>query len=141
MAKRWKIAVLGGAVAIAAILVGITAIRPAQEILAIDGASSTVGTLRYSEFIQQVETDRINQVALSADRWRAVAIRDSQRWQVDLLPDAGLIDLLTKNQVEISVLPNPPDLFTLMWNLLVPLIILGGLLPLLGWLIWIFLRG
>jgi cell division protease FtsH len=67
--------------------------------------------MSYDEFIQQVEADKINRVALSPDRTKAVVTQAGQSVEVVLPADQGLIDTLTKNNVEISVLPSSEPLF------------------------------
>jgi cell division protease FtsH len=63
-------------------------------------------TWRYSQFIQQVESNNVNKVSLSADRSRAVVqSQDGSRILVNLPNDPDLINILTKNNVDISVLP------------------------------------
>ncbi len=71
-------------------------------------AATAATTMAYREFIAQVEADKINRVALTSDRTKAVITQDGQPIEVDLPADQGLIDTLTKNNVEITV-QAPPD--------------------------------
>jgi cell division protease FtsH len=67
-------------------------------------------TMEYGEFIAQVKADKINQVGLSSDRSRAVVTQNGQPIEVKLTADRDMIDTLTKNDVEIRILPasEPP---------------------------------
>jgi ATP-dependent Zn protease len=65
-------------------------------------------SLEYNEFIQQVEQGKIKKVGLSADRTKAL-IKDREDTPIVVnLPaqNSQLIDILTKNSVEIYVIPH-----------------------------------
>jgi cell division protease FtsH len=64
-------------------------------------------TLKYSEFIQQVEQGKIEKVGLSVDRTKILLEdKDGVKAIVNLPPNSErLIDTLTKNSVEIYVIP------------------------------------
>ncbi len=65
-------------------------------------------SLKYSTFIQQVEQGKIKKVGLSADRTKALIKDPEGNPTVITLPpeNSQLIDILTKNSVEIYVIPN-----------------------------------
>jgi ATP-dependent Zn protease len=65
-------------------------------------------TLKYSDFIQQVEQGKIKKVGLSVDRTKALLEdKDGIKAIVNLPPNTKpLIDALTKKSVEIYVIPN-----------------------------------
>ena len=64
-------------------------------------------TQRYSQFIEQVEQGRIENVAISSDKSQArFASPDGNgRIVVNLPQDPGLVDILTRNNVDISTKP------------------------------------
>jgi cell division protease FtsH len=87
-------------------------------------------TWRYSQFIQEVESNRVEKVSLSSDRSRAlVTAQDGSKVLVNLPSDPELIDTLTKNNVDISVLPQTDDGFWLkaLSSLFFPVLLLVGL--------------
>jgi cell division protease FtsH len=95
--KRWRNAGLYALLAIVVIALA-TAVFDKQP--------QTRETWRYSEFIQQVEKNNVNKVSLSSDRSRAlVQSQDGSRILVNLPSDPELISILTRNNVDISVLP------------------------------------
>ncbi len=97
MNKRWRNAGLYALLAIVVI---------ALATAFFDKQPQTRETWRYSEFVQQVEANNVNKVSLSADRSRAlVQAQDGNRVLVNLPNDPELINILTKNNVDISVLP------------------------------------
>ncbi len=97
MNKRWRNAGLYALLAIVVIALA-TAVFDKQP--------QTRETWRYSEFIQQVEKNNVNKVSLSSDRSRAlVQSQDGSRVLVNLPSDPDLISILTRNNVDISVLP------------------------------------
>ncbi|MBW4440816.1 MAG: ATP-dependent zinc metalloprotease FtsH3 [Plectolyngbya sp. WJT66-NPBG17] len=97
MNKRWRNAGLYALLAIVVIALA-TAVFDKQP--------QTRETWRYSEFIQQVEKNNVNKVSLSSDRSRAlVQSQDGSRILVNLPSDPELISILTRNNVDISVLP------------------------------------
>ena len=64
-------------------------------------------TWRYSKFVNQVESGKIEQVKISSDRSQAmVTAQDGTQIQVNLPPDdPQLLDVLTENGVDISIQP------------------------------------
>jgi cell division protease FtsH len=95
--KRWRNAGLYALLAIVVIALA-TAVFDKQP--------QTRETWRYSQFIQEVEKNNVNKVSLSADRSRAlVQSEDGNRVLVNLPSDPELISILTRNNVDISVLP------------------------------------
>ena len=97
MNKRWRNAGLYALLAIVVIALA-TAV--------FDQKPQTRETWRYSQFIQEVEKNNVNKVSLSSDRTRAlVQSQDGNRILVNLPSDPELISILTRNNVDISVLP------------------------------------
>jgi cell division protease FtsH len=87
-------------------------------------------TLRYSQFIQQVESKRVDKVSISADRTRALVQAQDGKFLVNLPPnDPDLIDILTENKVSIEVLPQSDDGFWIkaLSSLFFPVLLLVGL--------------
>ncbi|MGK7931125.1 MAG: ATP-dependent zinc metalloprotease FtsH3 [Microcystaceae cyanobacterium] len=100
-----------------------------------DGQPATQEVLAYSDFIQQVETDQIHKVTLSADRTQARVIGaiGGAPQLVNLPPDPDLINILTTHDVDISIQPQSDDSF---WfrvasSLFLPILLLVGLFLLL----------
>jgi cell division protease FtsH len=95
--KRWRNAGLYALLAIVVI---------ALATAFFDKQPQTRETWRYQRFIQEVESNNVNRVSLSADRSRAlVQAQDGSRILVNLPDDRELINTLTKNNVDITVLP------------------------------------
>jgi cell division protease FtsH len=92
--------------------------------------SNLPATLRYSDFVEAVQADQVSRVLITPDRQSALVVKnDGVRAQVTLAPDADLLPLLTRHNVDIAVQPSRQ---TPMWqqaigSLLFPLILLGGL--------------
>lgn len=87
-------------------------------------------TWKYSQFIKEVQSDKVERVNLSADRTVAVATaRDGQRFVVNLPNDPQLIDILSENKVDISVLPQSDESFWFraLSSLFFPIVLLVGL--------------
>ena len=87
-------------------------------------------TWRYSQFIQEVQQGKVERVSLSADRTRAkVTPQDGEKRIVNLLNDPDLIDILSKNNVDIEVAPQTDDstLFRLLSSIFLPVLLLVGL--------------
>jgi cell division protease FtsH len=118
--KRWRNAGLYALLAIVLIAVGTTFFDRPQE---------TKGSLKYSEFMQQVQERKIDRVTLFSDRSKAIVTRGEEKLQVNLLPDQGLIDTLRKNDVDITVRPPQDDsiLVRLAGSLIFPVLLLVGL--------------
>jgi cell division protease FtsH len=64
-------------------------------------------TWEYSKFIQEVKNGNVENVSLTADRIKAIVKvkYDPNKKQVTLTQDPNLINILTQNNVDISVLP------------------------------------
>jgi cell division protease FtsH len=118
--KRWRNAGLYALLAIVLIALGTTFF---------DRPPEAKGTLKYSEFMTQVQEKKIEKVTLFSDRTKAIVTRGEEKLQVNLLPDAGLIDTLTKNGVDITVRPPQDDsiLVRLAGSLIFPVLLLVGL--------------
>jgi len=119
--KRWRNAGLYALLAIVVIALG-TAFFDRQP--------QSRETWRYSDFIQAVEKGRVAQVRLSADRSRAlVKPQDGSQVVVNLPNDPELINILSQNNVDISVLPQTDDgfWFRALSSLFVPVLLLVGL--------------
>lgn len=86
-------------------------------------------TWRYSQFIEKVQTGKIEKVRISADRSIAVVQDGNNRIVVNLPNDPELINILTTNKVDISVLPQNDDGFWLkaLSSLFFPVLLLVGL--------------
>jgi cell division protease FtsH len=87
-------------------------------------------TWKYSKFLEEVRTNRVERVQLSADRSMAIATsQDGSQYEVNLLDDPELIKTLSENGVDIVVRPQNNDglLVRALSNLLIPLLILLGL--------------
>lgn len=86
---------------------------------------------RYSQFIQEVEKGRVEKVSLSADRATALVIPkyDPNKKLVTLVNDPDLINTLTKQGVDISVLPQTDEgfWFKALSSLFFPVLLLVGL--------------
>lgn len=91
-------------------------------------------TWRYSKLLNEVENHKVERVSISADRTQAlVKTLEGNRVMVNLPNDPGLIDVLTQNDVELSVLPQNDDgiWFRALSSLLFPVLLLVGLFLLL----------
>ncbi|MBP5973924.1 ATP-dependent metallopeptidase FtsH/Yme1/Tma family protein [Brasilonema sp. CT11] len=87
-------------------------------------------TWRYSQFIQEVQNRKVNKVSLSADRSTAlVTPTDGNKKLVTLVNDPDLINTLTQNGVDISVLPQSDEgfWFKALSSLFFPVLLLVGL--------------
>jgi cell division protease FtsH len=120
--KRWKSAGLYVLLAIVVIALATTFFdRPPQ-------AQSRV---LYSDFLKKVEAKEISQVGLSSDKTRAMFTnqKDNSRVVVDLPNDPGFIDILSKNNVDIVILPQADDSFWFkaLSSLFLPLLLLVGI--------------
>ena len=97
MNKRWRNAGLYALLAIVVI---------ALATAFFDKQPQTRESWRYSQFIQEVQNNNVNKVSLSADRSKAlVQVQDGNKVVVNLPNDPDLINILTKNNVDITVLP------------------------------------
>ncbi|MGV0024607.1 ATP-dependent zinc metalloprotease FtsH3 [Phormidesmis priestleyi] len=121
MNKRWRNAGLYALLAIVVIALATTFF---------DNKPQTRETWRYSQFIQEVQSNKVEKVSLSADRTRAlVQVQDGSRVLVNLPADPELINILIKNNVDISILPQQDDSFWLraLSSLFFPVLLLVGL--------------
>ncbi|MCY7385621.1 MAG: ATP-dependent zinc metalloprotease FtsH3 [Microcoleus sp. CAN_BIN18] len=85
---------------------------------------------KYSQFIQEVESDRVDKINISSDRSKAlVTAQDGSKVIVNLPNDPELINILTKNKVDISVLPQNDEGFWVkaLSSLFFPILLLVGL--------------
>ncbi len=85
---------------------------------------------KYSQFIQEVEGKRVDKVSISSDRSKAlVTAQDGNKVIVNLPNDPELINILTKNNVDISVLPQSDEGFWVkaLSSLFFPILLLVGL--------------
>lgn len=101
MNKRWRNAGLYALLVVVVVFLA-TAL--------LDNPSESRDTWRYSQFVQEVEQNRVDKVSISADRSRAlVTAQDGRKILVNLPNDPGLVDILTSNGVDISVTPQTDD--------------------------------
>nr|WP_199290102.1 ATP-dependent zinc metalloprotease FtsH3 [Leptolyngbya sp. FACHB-36] len=94
-----------------------------------DKPPSTKETWRYSEFIEKVQERKIEKVQISSDRSLA-RVRDGNNFIIVNLPnDPELINILTTNGVDISVLPQSDEgfWFKALSSLFFPVLLLVGL--------------
>ena len=85
---------------------------------------------KYSQFIQEVEGKRVDKINISSDRSKAlVTAQDGNKVLVNLPNDPELINILTKNNVDISVLPQSDEGFWVkaLSSLFFPILLLVGL--------------
>ncbi|NES01603.1 MAG: ATP-dependent metallopeptidase FtsH/Yme1/Tma family protein [Okeania sp. SIO2F4] len=119
--KRWRNAGLYALLAIVVI---------ALATAFFDQQPQTRETWKYSQFIQQVESNNVDKVSISADRTIArVKVADGTVVQVNLPNDPDLINILTQNNVDISVLPQNEEGFWVraLSSLFFPILLLVGL--------------
>ncbi len=122
MNKRWRNTGLYALLGIVVIALG-TAVFDKQP-------QSTRETWRYSQFIQEVQKGRVERVSLSSERSKAlVTSLEGSKVLVNLPNDPELIDILTKNHVDISVLPQADEgfWFKALSSLFFPVLLLVGL--------------
>ena len=122
MNKKWRNAGLYALLAIVAI---------ALATAYLDKPTTSRDTWKYSQLIQEVQSGKVEQVKMSADRTKAlVTAQDGKQFLVNLLPsDTQLINTLASNGVEISVLPQSDDSFWVraLSSLFFPVLLLVGL--------------
>ncbi|KGF73398.1 cell division protein FtsH [Neosynechococcus sphagnicola sy1] len=122
MNKRWRNAGLYALLAIVVI---------ALATAFFDSKPPSRETWKYSQFIQEVEGKKVEKVRISADRTRAIVkAQDGSDVLVNLPPsDPDLINILTRNNVDISVLPQSDESFWLraLSSLFFPVLLLVGL--------------
>lgn len=97
----------------------------------LDRQPPTRDTLTYSDFITQVKQHKIERVVLSTDRTQAQVTNPNggAPLLVNLPPDPDLIDILSKNNVDIAVRPQNDEgvWFRLASSLFLPILLLVGL--------------
>ncbi|ELR98719.1 ATP-dependent zinc metalloprotease FtsH3 [Gloeocapsa sp. PCC 73106] len=123
--KKWRNAGLYALLAIVVVALG-TAF--------LDQQPQTRETWKYSTFIREVENNRVESVKLTPDRSQAlVTSQDGTPVIVNLPNDPGLLDILTQNNVDISVVPQSDDSFWFraLSSLFLPILLLVGLFLLL----------
>lgn len=120
--KKWRSAGLYALLAIVVISLAVSFL---------DQQPQSRETWRYSEFLQEVQTGNIESVKISSDRSQAfVPAQDGTPILVNLPPgDTELIDILSDNNVDISVLPQNDDnwVFRALSTLIFPILLLVGL--------------
>jgi cell division protease FtsH len=121
--KRWRNAGLYVLLAVVVIAVGTAFLdRP--------NPANAPRTLRYSDFVEAVQSKQVSRVLISPDRGTAQIVEnDGGRAVVNLAPDKDLLKLLTDNNVDIAVQPSrePAAWQQAIGSLLFPLLLLGGL--------------
>ncbi len=121
MNKRWRNAGLYALLAIVVIALATAFFEkqpPSREVW------------KYSQFIQEVEGKRVDKINISSDRSKAlVTAQDGNKVLVNLPNDPELINILTKNNVDISVLPQNDEGFWVkaLSSLFFPILLLVGL--------------
>ena len=121
MNKRWRNAGLYALLFIVVIALG-TAFFDKQP--------QTAEKWRYSDFIQQVQARKVEKVSISADRSTALVTPVSgEKRVVTLVNDPQLINTLTDNGVDITVLPQTDEgfWFKALSSLFFPVLLLVGL--------------
>lgn len=120
--KKWRSAGLYALLAIVVISLAVSFL---------DQQPQSRETWRYSEFLQEVQSGNIESVKISSDRSQAfVPAQDGTPILVNLPPgDTELIDILSDNNVDISVLPQNDDnwVFRALSTLIFPILLLVGL--------------
>ncbi|AFZ14101.1 membrane protease FtsH catalytic subunit [Crinalium epipsammum PCC 9333] len=119
--KRWRNAGLYALLAIVVIALATTFLeKPTQS----------QKVWKYSEFIQEVESGKVERVGLSSDRTKAlVTAQDGNKVIVNLPNDPDLVNILTSKGVDIAVLPQSDDSFWFraLSSLFFPVLLLVGL--------------
>ncbi|MEQ8466839.1 ATP-dependent zinc metalloprotease FtsH3 [Coleofasciculus sp. E1-EBD-02] len=121
MNKKWRNAGLYALLAIVVI---------ALATAFLDQPSQTRETWRYDQFIDNVNSKKVEIVQLSSDRTQAmVTAQDGTQYQVNLPNDPELISILTNNNVDIKVRPQSDDgfWFRTLSGLFFPILLLVGL--------------
>ena len=119
--KKWRNAGLYTLLAIVVIALG-TALLDKQPV--------AKETWKYSRLISEVRSGKVETVRLSADRTRAIVVaQDGNQVLVNLPNDPQLINILTTNNVDISVLPQGDDgqLLRGLSSFLIPVLLVVGL--------------
>ncbi|MCT7981987.1 ATP-dependent zinc metalloprotease FtsH3 [Laspinema sp. A4] len=99
-----------------------------------ENQTSNEETWRYSQFIQEVQNNRIDKVVITSDRSRArVTAQDGKKVVVNLPNDPELLNILTEHRVNIEVSPQGDEgfWFKALSSLFFPVLLLVGLVFLL----------
>lgn len=118
MNKRWRNAGLYALLVVVVVFLA-TAL--------LDRQPQDIDSWRYSQFIREVEQSNVAKVTISSDRTRALVYQeDGKKATVNLPSDPELLDILTKNGVDISVSPLDSDngLTKVLSTLLIPFLLL-----------------
>ncbi len=118
MNKRWRNAGLYALLVVVVVFLA-TAL--------LDRKPQDIDSWRYSQFIREVEQSNVAKVTISSDRTRALVYQeDGNKATVNLPSDPELLDILTKNGVDISVSPLDSDngLTKVLSTLLIPFLLL-----------------
>ncbi len=121
MNKRWRNAGLYALLAIVAI---------ALATAFFDRQPEARDTWRYSQFVENIEANKVDRVSLSADRTKALAtVQDGTKVLVNLPNDPEIIDILSENNVDIVVQPQTDENFWVraLSSLFLPILLLVGL--------------
>ena len=120
MNKRWRNAGLYALLAIVVLALG-TALLERQP--------ADNPTWRYSKLIEEVENNNVEKIRISADRTMAEVKSGEGTITVNLPPDPDFIDILTKQDVDIAVLPQREEgvWVKALSTFLVPVLLLVGL--------------
>ena len=118
MNKRWRNAGLYALLAVVVIFLAFSFV---------DRQPQSRDSWRYTDFINEVEQQRVEKVSISSDRTRAlVTAQDGSKITVNLPNDPDLLNILTRNNVDISVSPQADDnvLVRVLSTLLIPFLLL-----------------
>ncbi|MEO0947899.1 MAG: ATP-dependent zinc metalloprotease FtsH3, partial [Cyanobacteria bacterium J06641_5] len=119
--KKWRNAGLYALLAIVVIALAVSFFdreQPTQE------------SWKYSEFIEQIETEQVESVRISSDRTQAIATdKNGIQFFINLPNDPSLIDELASRSIDISVQPPSDDNFAFraLSSLFLPVLLLVGL--------------
>ena len=122
MNKRWRNAGLYGLLVVVVI---------ALATMFFDQSPTEITSQKYSQFIDDVEQNKIESVVISSDKSiaRFAAPDGSGRVEVNLPQDPGLVEILTDNGVDITVQPTQDEsaLVRLFSALVIPVLLLVAL--------------
>lgn len=119
--KKWRNAGLYALLALVVVALGT---------IFVDQQPPALETWKYSQFIDEVQSNRVEKVQLTPDRSQArVTEQDGSQVLVNLPNDPGLLELLINNNVDISVDTQRDDSFALraLSSLFLPFLLLVGL--------------
>ncbi len=122
MNKRWRNAGLYGLLVVVVI---------ALATMFFDQSPTEIKSQKYSQFIDDVQQQKIESVVISSDKSiaRFVSPDGSGRVEVNLPQDPGLVKILTDNKVDITVQPTQDEsaLVRLFSALVIPVLLLVAL--------------